>query len=203
MSGFRTAISRGLESVATDRRGASAVEFSLLLPVLVTLYLGGIGLSQVISIDRKVTALARALGDLVAKSDAVNTVELASYGGLSPVVLAPAPAKGAVMTTVAVWTDENLNSTVDWSYRSFGEGAAVGSDPLPSKGAAYSLPNGLASKSSQTIVTIVDYPYAPGFGAGLTGTIEMNETLYLKPRNGKCVKNTDSGHGGCGARSRL
>ena len=57
---------RRLSDFATDRRGVSAVEFALLLPLMLTLYLGGVELSQGISIDRKVTLTARTPDDLLA-----------------------------------------------------------------------------------------------------------------------------------------
>ena len=41
--------------LARDQRGISVVEFALLLPLMVTLYLGVVEISQGISADRKVT----------------------------------------------------------------------------------------------------------------------------------------------------
>ena len=51
-----------------DKRGISAVEFAMLLPLMVTLYLGGVEVSQAVAIDRKVTLIARSLGDLIAQA---------------------------------------------------------------------------------------------------------------------------------------
>ncbi|MAC38359.1 MAG: pilus assembly protein TadE, partial [Oceanicaulis sp.] len=50
-----------------DCRGLSAVEFALIAPVMILLYLGAVDLSLVLSIDRKVTSAASALADLVAQ----------------------------------------------------------------------------------------------------------------------------------------
>ena len=49
-----------------DRRGVSAVEFALIAPIMVAMYLGAAELTQVLTLDRKVTSAANAVADLVA-----------------------------------------------------------------------------------------------------------------------------------------
>jgi Flp pilus assembly protein TadG len=58
------ALRRRLLRCVQDERGVSAVEFALLLPLMVTLYLGGVEISQGLTIDRKVTLVARTVADL-------------------------------------------------------------------------------------------------------------------------------------------
>ena len=52
-----------------DERGVSAVEFAMLLPLMLTLYLGAVEISQGIGADRKVTLTARTVADLVSQVD--------------------------------------------------------------------------------------------------------------------------------------
>ena len=49
---------RPIRRLLRDKRGISAVEFAMLLPLMVTLYLGGVEVSQAVAIDRKVTLVA-------------------------------------------------------------------------------------------------------------------------------------------------
>ena len=65
-------------SLREDERGVSAVEFAMLLPLMLTLYLGGVEVSQGVSIDRKVTLTARTVADLVAQVSSINTTGLNS-----------------------------------------------------------------------------------------------------------------------------
>ncbi len=44
----------------------------MLLPLMVTLYLGGVEVSQAVAVDRKVTLVARTLGDLVAQATTIT-----------------------------------------------------------------------------------------------------------------------------------
>src|ERR1700692_1888012 len=50
-----------------DRRGLSAVEFALLLPLMLTLYLGGVEVSNGVAADRKVAITARTVADLASR----------------------------------------------------------------------------------------------------------------------------------------
>ena len=56
-----------LGRLAGDERGVSAVEFAMLLPLMLTLYLGAVEISQGIGADRKVTLTARTVADLVSQ----------------------------------------------------------------------------------------------------------------------------------------
>ena len=75
---------RPLRRLLRDQRGVSAVEFAMLLPLMITLYLGGVEVSQAIAIDRKVTlvvALARrpcGAVDDVTNDDMTNILDAAT-----------------------------------------------------------------------------------------------------------------------------
>ena len=47
-----------LRRFAADQSGVSAVEFAILLPLMLTMYLGGVEVSQAVSADRKTTLVA-------------------------------------------------------------------------------------------------------------------------------------------------
>jgi Flp pilus assembly protein TadG len=48
-------MSHAFRRFARDRRGVSAVEFALLAPIMVALYLGCVEVSDAVSADRKVS----------------------------------------------------------------------------------------------------------------------------------------------------
>ena len=55
-----------LRRIAADRRAVSAVEFALLLPLMLTLFIGGNEVSQAMTIYRKISRTGSTLGDLAA-----------------------------------------------------------------------------------------------------------------------------------------
>ena len=57
-------------------RGVSAVEFAMLLPLMITLYLGGVEISQGVAIDRKVTLTTRTVADLASQVSSINNADM-------------------------------------------------------------------------------------------------------------------------------
>jgi Flp pilus assembly protein TadG len=53
---------------AKDSSGAAAVEFAMLLPIMFMLFYGTIEFSQALTVDRRVTQIASATADLVART---------------------------------------------------------------------------------------------------------------------------------------
>jgi Flp pilus assembly protein TadG len=80
-----------LIGLAGDQRGISAVEFALLLPLMVTLYLGVVEISQGISADRKVTLTARSIADLVSQTTSMNNSDMTNSLNAATAVMAPFP----------------------------------------------------------------------------------------------------------------
>src|SRR5919198_4366899 len=78
-----------LVSFARDRRGISAVEFAMLLPLMVTLYLGVVEVSQGVAIDRKVTLTTRTMADLASRVSSINNADMSSLLNASAAVIAP------------------------------------------------------------------------------------------------------------------
>src|SRR5690242_1850740 len=80
---------RSMRRLARDERGISAVEFAMLLPLMVTLYLGGVEVSQAVAVDRKVTLVSRTLGDLVAQATNVTSADMTNILSASAAIVVP------------------------------------------------------------------------------------------------------------------
>ena len=85
-----------LKRLGRNTRGAVIVEFAICLPVMLLLYLGACGLSDMIACNRKVTSATRTLADLVSRTmsptivyNSPSTADATSYLSASAVVLAP------------------------------------------------------------------------------------------------------------------
>jgi Flp pilus assembly protein TadG len=166
--------SRPFARFAGDRGGVSAVEFALLLPVMIALYLGTAEISTGISIDRKVTLTAGTVANLTAQSTTLVTADVTNILNASTAILAPYSTNSATATVSCLAIDAAGTVTVAWSATKGGVARAAGS--------AVVIPAALAVPSTQLILSEVSYPYKPAVGYAITGTLTLSDKMYSSPR---------------------
>lgn len=173
-------VSTSLQEFATDKRGVSAVEFAMLLPLMLTLYLGGVEVSQGISIDRKVTLTARTVADLVAQVANIDTAGVNAALGAASAVMAPYPESGASVTVSVVDIDDKGNAKVKWSSAKNGTARAIGS--------SVNLPAALKVPSTSLVWGEASYDYTPSIGYVITGKMNLTDQIFMRPRLSETVQ---------------
>ncbi|MDR3376468.1 MAG: pilus assembly protein [Ancalomicrobiaceae bacterium] len=180
----RTPSGRGLLArFRRNQRGVSAVEFALLLPLMLTIYIGGAELGQAISIYRKVGQTAFSLADLVSQVSNLTTSDMNNVLAAATAVMSPYPTSGTTMIVSSLCYSSAGKLTVDWSVANSGLAWTAGAAP-PS---TVSVPNNILVKGTNTIVAYVTYTYDTGFAPFLkdaTGStlINLSDVAYLRPR---------------------
>ena len=169
----------GLERLFSDRRGVSAVEFALLLPLMLTLYLGGVEVSQGVAVDRKVTLTARSVADLVAQATTLTGTDMSNVLDAATAVTAPYSSSNLKVTVSQVKIDANNNATIDWSCARNVTARAVGQ--------SVTVPSGLNVASTWLIWGEVQYAYKPVIGYVITGTLSLHDQIYMRPRQSASV----------------
>lgn len=167
-----------------DQRGIAAVEFALLLPLMLTLYLGTVEVSQGISADRKVTMTARTVADLVSQTTTINNAGMNDILAASTAVMYPFSTNNLKVTVTAVNIDANGKATVTWSDSYNGTARAVGS--------TITLPAALVVNSSSLVWSEVQYIYTPTIGYVITGSLTLKDQLYMSPRLSNSIARTTS-----------
>jgi Flp pilus assembly protein TadG len=181
---FTSGLSRRLASLQRDERGVSVVEFAMLLPLMVTLYLGVVEVSQGVSIHRKVTLTARTVADLASQVSSINNTDMTNLLNASAAVIAPFPAGPLKVTVTAVAIDANGVAKVAWSDTLNGTKHAVNS--------SVSLPTALKVPNTQLIWSEVSYTYVPTIGHVITGSLNLNDRIYMRPRLSDAVTRQNS-----------
>ncbi len=171
-----------LGALAGDERGVSAVEFALLLPVMVTLYLGTVEVSQGIAADRKVSLTARTAADLVSQVSSVSNSDMTNVLNATATVMSPFGAANLKVTVTSVKIDANGAATVAWSDTLNGAARAVGS--------SVTLPAALKIPNSYLIWSEVEYSYKPTVGYLISGTLALKDQIYMRPRLSDSVART-------------
>jgi Flp pilus assembly protein TadG len=172
-------LSRQLVRLGGDQRGVSAVEFAMILPLMITLYLGAVEISQGVGIDRKVTLTTRTVADLTSQVTSVTSTDMSGILNASAQVIMPYDASKLKVTVSQVKIDANSTATIDWSCTLNGTKRTAGS--------AVTLPSALAIANSYLIWSEVSYSYKPTIGYVVTGTLNLSDQIYMRPRQSNNV----------------
>jgi Flp pilus assembly protein TadG len=167
-------LKRRIGGLAGDERGVSAVEFALLLPLMLSLYLGAVELSQGIAADRKVTLTARTISDLVSQVSNINNADMTNALNAASAVIAPFKIGNLKVTVSSISIDANSKATIAWSDSLNGTARAVGS--------TITLPTALNVANTSLIWSEVQYAYTPTIGYIVTNTLTLKDQIYMRPR---------------------
>jgi Flp pilus assembly protein TadG len=162
--------------------GVSAVEFALVLPLMLSLYIGSAEVSQGIAADRKVTLMARTVADLASQVSSISNSDMNNLLNASAAVMQPYSTAPLKITVSSVVIDAQGKATVDWSDTRNGTARA--------KGQAVTLPGALTVPNTSLIWGEVEYTYTPVVGYVITGPLSLKDQIYMRPRLSATVTRT-------------
>jgi Flp pilus assembly protein TadG len=175
---------RPLRRFIADKRGVSAVEFAMLLPLMVTLYLGGVEVSSAIAIERKMTLVARTLGDLTAQATSVSEADLSNIKAAATAIIAPFDDTKIGITISSVIVDAQKVAKIKWSDKNANGITRNLGDVVSSMPATF-------KESSTYPIYLVwaesKYTYTPTIGYVITGSMNLTDQIYMRPRLSDCV----------------
>lgn len=171
---------------ATDDSAVAVVEFALILPVMLLLYLGTMEASALISMDRRVQTVAGTIGDLVAREDpAIYSATLKDYFQAAEHIIAPFPTESLVQTVSLISINADGETAIEWS-RKFTSGT---SDHVPghAAGGAYELPDEITSLALEgyVVVSEASFSYTPLLGLVFDSDFPLYRENFYLPRSGK------------------
>ena len=172
--------------LARSEDGVALIEFALVFPLLISLFLGMVEFSEAFAVSRKLSNAAATVSDLVAQMPSVTTNDLNDIAQVAETLMAPYGANnlGLVITSVEANAD-NTATTAGWSYV-HGTGASARTG-----GSAVTLPTGLTEPNASVILAETTYQFRPTIGLYLTGVITLRGQAYFRPRSVEMVMKTD------------
>ena len=181
-----------LKRLLSQESGIAAVEFALILPIMVVLWIGGVEVTGALSVDRRLNNLASSIGDLVARSKKVEYHEVDEIFDIAPGALYPYATTGIGMRITAVKMDDDGVAKVAWSR---GEGSLTAlSENLAMNS---QVPETLRIPNTQIILSEVTYTYTPAVGYVITGSIALNDKMFFVPRLVSAVQLCDNSGANC------
>jgi Flp pilus assembly protein TadG len=164
-------------------RAIAAVEFALMLPLMLFVFVGAAQVGDAVAISRKVTITTRIVTDLVTQYATVSGATLTTVLGASSEVIAPYSASNLTITVSEISTDSKGNATVTWSSTLNGTALAPG--------AKFALPTALDQDNISLIYGQVTYSFTPVLGYKIIGTVPIADQIYMSPRLTTCIPDTD------------
>lgn len=170
---------RFIRSFRAADGGVSAIEFALIIPVMLLTFFGIAEIANYISAARKVSNLASTAADLSAQDTSITDGEMNDIMGALDVVLRPFDPGTAEIRISSVVADDNGQTTVDWSD-------ARNTSPR-AEGSSVTVPDGIVPDLQGIIMAEVSFTYTTPFGMYLTNGMTVSDTFYLKPRRSTSV----------------
>lgn len=181
-----------------DEKGVAAVEFALILPIMAIMFIGAVEMSWAVGVDRRVSQVAGATGDLVARvNQNIPQAEVNDIMKIGSYLMYPFEEPPLKITMSIVTSDVNdaTKTTLRWQC------AYDASKPSASRLECncpvapkpdYTVPANLMGKNEGLVVADVQYKYKPliltfdffmkGAAPTAGGIYTLKEKLYLKPR---------------------
>lgn len=182
---------RLMRRFASEMSGVSAVEFALILPIMLVIYAGCGELTMALVIDRKVSRAASTISDLVAQQSSVSATLMSNIFDATTSILEPYDSSIAKVV-VAVVDVTSSGQKVSWSQARHDTAATANVAPPT----ALAVPSTIASVGDEVVVGRVTYAFSSPFASvmqSVTGgtAYNLNHIFYLKPRQGSTISFTN------------
>ncbi|HEV2531612.1 TadE/TadG family type IV pilus assembly protein [Phenylobacterium sp.] len=158
-------------SFRRDERGAAAVEFALMLPILVTLQLGSVELVRAFEAQRRIAHIAAAMADVIAQGRTTTAADLTDAMVAGQVLVNPLPTGNMGLRISSLTADSRGVVTSDWTQSQ--NWSATGGP---------SVPTGYLAAGESAIVADVTYDYTSPIRYLLPTTLHFARHAYVRPR---------------------
>lgn len=162
-----------------SENGVAALEFAIILPLMVTMWLGTFEITQAISASRRVTLVSRTIADLTSRAQSVNASQIAEIFGASKSVFAPLDSSQLKMVLTSVKRDSGKDKVV-WSKIPDGQSTP----PAYAVNSEVSLPSNILAVNGESVIYAeVTFEYKP-ISQWITMPVSftMGQKTYMIPR---------------------
>jgi Flp pilus assembly protein TadG len=164
-----------LNRLVHDHRGSAAVEFALILPVVILLYYGMAETTQALLANRRVSVVATAVGDLTAQATQLKKAQIDDIFNISAAALKPFPVTPLGIRIVSIETNASSTPQIRWQQQrgTFPSGVDLKT--------VEKAPN-IAIIRAETI-----YTYQTPFGRIFPKAFTFKKQMDMRPRGGVAV----------------
>jgi Flp pilus assembly protein TadG len=184
----------GARLLLSQESGIAAVEFAMILPIMVVLWIGGVEVTGALSVDRRLNNLASSIGDLVARDKELTHADVDKIFDIAtgamypycrePHTMAACLSAGLKLRVTEISIDDDGAAKVYWSRA---KGTGLTAHPTNGPMNAY-VPETLRVDNTHIVMAEVFYTYSPAVGYVITGDLELEDRMFFVPRLAAKVK---------------
>lgn len=174
-----------MRRLVRNRDGGIAVEFALIIPIMVALLLGGVDIVRFVIINQKMDRVAGFIGDFVARERSLDESNFDEFFAAAQHIAKPYDLEsGGILYISGIGGgpgDEHDDAEVLWQRA--GAGTLSQSSSVGEVGDAPTLPAGLPVAEGQgLIVTEIFYRFDPLFVPNIVAGRVLQYRVYHRPR---------------------
>jgi Flp pilus assembly protein TadG len=181
--------------------GAAAVEFALLLPVMITMFFGMVETTLALVCRADISQMAATAADLVSQVNTANSGDISNVYAAAGTILYPyytggATGKPTIRITSVIYDSTSATPTtsgkVAWTCTQNGTGTLTPASRSVNSTVTFSQP--LMVTNGSVLMAEVAYNYSSPTTQTIVGSINMSNNFYTKPRR---IAQIPTPTGGC------
>jgi Flp pilus assembly protein TadG len=160
----------------------AAVEFALVVPVVIVAYLAGFEVMEAATVNRKLTDTTVQIANVTAQYTTMGATDVSNVLGASSQIMTPYSTSNLTIVLSEVTTNAAGAGSVTWSQTYQGAALAVGT-PV-------TMPAGFTTPNSNFILVQTTYSYQPVIGGAFVRPISMTNQIFMLPRSSSSIPYT-------------
>lgn len=190
-SALQFRITSKLAGLFGDRSGVGAIEFAILFPILVMLYIGAFEITVGLSVSKRAARAAGSVADIVTQQQGVTKTSLQQITTVANAIFAPYNTSQMQVKLTGITMDASANAKVLWSW-----GNSTTSAPYAANSAVTGVPADMQKASSFLVRAELSIPYqlfafSPAFLPGNLQTLTIQRTYYYRQRQNDSIACSD------------
>lgn len=193
LGALRARMFRHVRRFSKARSGVAAVEFALMVPTMLSVWVGMVVVTDAIHADKKVTLLARTLADITTQMTVVSQADMDTIFQATESVMYPQPATALGMRVTAIDIDANGIAYVDWSVIPTNPAFKGSFSAMAHCTKFTTLPDGLKVPRTSIVFSEVTMDYQASVATQIVkelfkdsiksnDAMPLGDSLYMRPR---------------------
>jgi Flp pilus assembly protein TadG len=187
LSGWLVALRRSTTRLGRDKRGNAAIEFAVIMPVMLTMFFGVVEFSSAVAVKRKISMAAEELADLAGRYKEVPDTEIDNFFKIARAVISPYSPTVLKATITEIYIDPATGlGRAQWSKGDVVR-LAGSTVPVPANLIARDAANNILP-DQYLIFAETSYVYVPAVGYVMAKAgVPLSDLSYMRPRLSVCV----------------